>query len=205
MEKPITIHAVANHSPVYRHIKAVLDILVAFVLLLLLLPLLLLLALLIRLDSPGPAIYRQTRVGRRGRPFIIYKFRTMKIGTPLLSTAELWLQGIQPFTNLGSFLRKTSLDELPQLLNVLKGEMSFIGPRPALLSQTDVNIMREQLGADESLPGITGLAQVMGRDGLDNVLKVKYDKEYQQRMSILLDMRILWLTFLAVMTAKGNK
>lgn len=189
----------------YRHVKAVLDFLGALVLILLFGPLLLVVTILIRLDSPGPAIFRQVRVGRGGTLFTIFKFRTMKTGTPDLSTEEMQRQQYDPYTKLGPFLRKTSLDELPQLFNVLRGEMSFIGPRPALPSQEDVNTMRAAQGADIVRPGITGLAQVNGRDDLDNVTKVNYDAEYCRTMSFGRDITILLQTIYAVKTAKGNK
>lgn len=189
----------------YEPVKLVLDWTLALFLLLALLPLLLLLALLIRLDSKGPALYRQVRVGKGGRSFTIYKFRSMKTGTPTLSTEEMTRQQFSPYTRLGPLLRRTSLDELPQLLNVLKGEMSFVGPRPALPSQHDVNELRESLGVHAARPGITGLAQVRGRDDLDTETKVGYDAEYTRSMSLLTDLRIAIQTFSTIFTARGNK
>jgi lipopolysaccharide/colanic/teichoic acid biosynthesis glycosyltransferase len=186
-------------------VKAVLDFLGALVLVLLFGPLLLVVAVLIRLDSPGPAIFRQVRVGRGGTLFTIFKFRTMKTGTRDLSTEGMKRQQYDPYTKLGPCLRKTSLDELPQLFNVLRGEMSFIGPRPALPTQEDVNTMRAAQGADIVRPGITGLAQVNGRDDLDNVTKVNYDAEYCRTMSFGRDVTILLQTVHAVKTAQGNK
>ncbi|MGC8862630.1 MAG: sugar transferase [Armatimonadota bacterium] len=190
---------------IYPPIKRAIDVLGGLVLLVVLSPLLALVALVIRLDSPGPAIYRQERVGRRGTRFTMLKFRTMKVGTPVLSTAEMQRQPEIPFTRVGPLLRKTNIDELPQLVNVIRGEMSFIGPRPALPSQTDVVTLREQSGADAVRPGITGLAQVMGRDDLEVHTKVSYDTEYCRRLSLALDLKILLLTFVAVFSARGNK
>jgi lipopolysaccharide/colanic/teichoic acid biosynthesis glycosyltransferase len=170
-----------------------------------LLPLLALLSLLIRLESRGPALYRQQRIGRFGRPFTIYKLRSMKIDTPLLSTEEMHRQQFNPFTRLGPMLRKTNLDELPQIFNILKGEMSFIGPRPALPSQHDVNTLRREMGVEMARPGISGLAQVKGRDDLDTQTKVECDAQYCRTMSPLIDAGILFYTIGAVLTARGNK
>jgi lipopolysaccharide/colanic/teichoic acid biosynthesis glycosyltransferase len=114
-------------------------------------------------------------------------------------------QNYSPFTRLGPFMRKSSLDELPQLINILKGEMSFIGPRPALPSQTDLNSARIAAGADRARPGITGLAQVMGRDDLDTQAKVQYDAEYCAHLGPITDLKVLILTFGAILTARGNK
>lgn len=189
----------------YEILKARLDFIGASALLVLLSPLLLLLTLLICIDSPGLAIYRQKRVGQCGRLFTIYKFRTMRLGTPTLSTEEMQLQRAKPFTRLGPLLRKTNLDELPQLLNIWRGDMSFIGPRPALPSQTDVNALREKMGVDSVRPGITGLAQVRGRDDLDTVTKVTYDSEYCRGLSLISDLHILLLTLSTIITARGNK
>ncbi len=186
-------------------LKAVLDVVGAIVLTVLLSPLLIALAIAIRLDSPGPAIYCQTRMGARGRKFTIYKFRTMKLGTPVLSTEEMQMRHINPYTRFGTLLRKTSLDELPQLFNIIKGEMSFIGPRPSLPSQTDVNDLRREMGADIMRPGITGLAQVMGRDNLDTQTKVHYDAVYCRSVSLSLDIKILIATLAAVTSARGNR
>jgi O-antigen biosynthesis protein WbqP len=189
----------------YEPLKLALDWMLALLLLLLLWPLLALLCLLIRLDSPGPALYRQIRVGQGGRHFTIYKLRSMKVGTPTLSTEEMVRQKYTPFTRLGPLLRKTSLDEIPQLFNILRGEMSFVGPRPALPSQTDVNELREASGVHAVRPGITGLAQVRGRDDLDTETKVRYDAEYCRAMSPLLDLQIVLRTVVAIFTARGNK
>lgn len=191
--------------PPYHSLKRGLDYILALVLLPLLFPLLGLLIVLIRFDSRGAALYRQTRVGQRGRLFTIYKFRTMKTGTPTLSTEEMQRQNYSPFTRLGPWLRKSNLDELPQLFNILRGEMSFIGPRPALPSQTDVNTLRAAQGADAAWPGITGLAQVMGRDDLLTPVKVEYDAQYCRHMSFRLDLNILWRTLGAVLSGRGNK
>lgn len=194
----------------YLFVKRLVDVVGAAVLLVIFAPLLLFVAVAIKLDSPGPAIYRQKRVGRFGKHFVMLKFRTMKIGTPTLSTAEMqqWLKAGKadnPYTRIGPILRKTNLDELPQLWNVLRGEMSFIGPRPALPSQEDVVSLREKLGVHSVRPGITGLAQVMGRDDLDVETKVNYDAQYCRNLSLLFDLSILFRTFGAVLSGRGNK
>lgn len=189
----------------YEPLKKTLDWLFALALLILLLPLLLLLCLLVRLDSPGPALYRQVRVGRGARPFTLYKLRSMKTGTPVLSTEEMARQSYDPYTRTGRFLRRSSLDELPQLFNILKGEMSFIGPRPALPSQTELNELREAQGVHAFRPGITGLAQVRGRDDLDTETKVLYDAEYIRRLSPVTDLSIALLTATAIFTGRGNR
>lgn len=204
-DQPTSADSEDDIRPPYHSLKLGLDYLLALVLLPLLLPLLCLLVVLIRFDSRGAALYRQTRVGRRGQLFTIYKFRTMKTGTPTLSTEEMQRRNYSPYTRLGPWLRKSNLDELPQLFNILRGEMSFIGPRPALPSQTDVNTLRAAQGADAARPGITGLAQVMGRDDLLTPVKVEYDAQYCRHMSLSLDLQILWRTLGAALSGRGNK
>jgi O-antigen biosynthesis protein WbqP len=189
----------------YCNIKYLLDFIFALLLLIILSPAMFAVALLIMLESKGPAIYRQARVGTGGEPFTIFKFRTMRADAPCLSTADMQQQKTIPFTRVGPYLRMTSVDELPQLFNILKGEMSFIGPRPALPSQTDVNMLRETRGVHGVRPGITGLAQVKGRDDLDTETKVSYDEDYCRNMNMGLDIKILAATFLAVFSARGNK
>lgn len=194
----------------YLFVKRLIDVIGAAVLLVIFAPLLVFVATAIRLDSPGPAIYRQKRVGRFGKHFVMLKFRTMKVGTPTLSTAEMqqWLKAgraANPYTRIGPILRKANLDELPQLWNVLRGEMSFIGPRPALPSQEDVVNLRENVGVHSVRPGITGLAQVMGRDDLDVETKVNYDAQYCRKLSFILDLSILFRTFGAALSGRGNK
>jgi lipopolysaccharide/colanic/teichoic acid biosynthesis glycosyltransferase len=185
--------------------KRLIDLLGSVILLALFLPLMGLVALIVRLESPGPILFSQERLGRLGRPFTIYKFRTMHAHTPCLSTEEMQRLGAMPYTRLGPFLRKSSLDELPQLINILKGQMSFIGPRPALPTQLDVNQLRLRMGVVGVRPGITGLAQVNGRDDLDTETKVGYDAEYCRMLSFLLDVKIILQTAAAVVSARGNK
>ena len=190
---------------IYPPVKRAIDLVGGVALLVLLSPLLGLTALIIRLDSSGPAIYRQERVGRSGTRFTMLKFRTMRVGTPTLSTAEMQQQAAIPFTRVGPLLRKTNIDEFPQLVNIIRGQMSFVGPRPALPSQTDVVSLRGESGADALRPGITGLAQVRGRDDLRVEIKVGYDAEYCRRLSLGFDLKIVLLTLGAVLSARGNK
>jgi O-antigen biosynthesis protein WbqP len=156
----------------------------------------------LRLTSPGPALYWSDRVGRRNRIFRMPKFRTMRIDTPAVAT-HLLGNPDQFLTPIGSFLRKTSLDELPQLWSILKGDMSFVGPRPALFNQYDLIELRTRHHVDELLPGLTGWAQINGRDELAIPDKVKLDVEYLQRQSLLFDLNILFLTFLKVVRREG--
>ena len=159
-------------------------------------------AVAVRLTSPGPALYWSDRVGRNNKIFKMPKFRSMRVGTPtvathLLTNAETYL------TPIGSFLRRSSLDELPQLWNILRGDMSFVGPRPALFNQEELIAMRKECGVDEILPGLTGWAQVNGRDELPIPQKVRLDAEYKVRQSLWFDLRILWLTFVKVLRREG--
>lgn len=157
----------------------------------------LVLALLVRLTSPGPALYWSDRVGRNNRIFRMPKFRSMRTGTPAVATHLL--QSPESYlTPIGSFLRKSSLDELPQLWSILRGDMSFVGPRPALFNQDDLIAQRTALGVDALVPGLTGWAQVNGRDELPIPQKVALDAEYLHRRSFRMDIEILALTFVRV-------
>jgi O-antigen biosynthesis protein WbqP len=186
-------------------VKRVLDTLVSALLLVVLAPLWLLIVLWVRGDSPGPALFRQERVGKHGKTFTLLKFRSMHIGTPNLSTAEMSQQTVNPVTRVGRILRRTSLDEIPQLVNILRGEMSLVGPRPALPSQTVVNTLREKAGVHDLLPGVTGWAQVNGRDELSDEEKVAFDTYYRNHLSLRLDVLIVLKTFLAIGTGKGTR
>jgi O-antigen biosynthesis protein WbqP len=159
-------------------------------------------ALAVRCSSNGPALYWSDRVGRHNRIFKMPKFRTMRIDTPALAT-HLLQNPDQWLTPIGSFMRKSSLDELPQLWSILKGDMSFVGPRPALFNQADLISMRTKKGVHELLPGLTGWAQVNGRDELPIPHKVQLDLSYMQRQSLLFDLKILWMTVLKVLTRDG--
>ena len=149
------------------------------------------------LTSKGPALFWSDRVGRNNRIFRMPKFRSMRIGTPAVAT-HLLNNPVAYLTPIGSFLRGSSLDELPQLWNILKGDMSFVGPRPALYNQDDLIGLRTKEGVDQLLPGLTGWAQVNGRDELSIPQKVRLDIEYMQRRSLWFDIVILWMTFLKV-------
>lgn len=158
--------------------------------------------LLVKATSKGPALYWSDRVGRGGVIFKMPKFRTMHVGTPAVATHLLVGSG-KYLTSVGSFLRKSSLDELPQLWSILVGDMSFVGPRPALFNQGDLISLRTQYGVENLLPGLTGWAQVNGRDELSIQTKVQYDLEYLQNQSFWFDMRILGLTCLKVIRGVG--
>ncbi len=163
---------------------------------------LLCIALLVRITSPGSVLYWSNRVGRDNHIFKMPKFRSMRVDTPLAATHLL--QGpSQWLTPIGSFLRRTSLDELPQLWSILRGDMSFVGPRPALFNQDDLISLRTHAGVHELLPGLTGWAQVNGRDELSIADKVKLDAEYLERRSVGFDLWILWLTLLKVLRRDG--
>ena len=159
-------------------------------------------ALLVKLTSKGPILYWSDRVGRCNTIFKMPKFRTMQVGTPAVATHLLSDSG-QYLTPVGSFLRKSSLDELPQLWSILVGDMSFVGPRPALFNQDDLIALRTQYGVDTLVPGLTGWAQVNGRDELSIPIKVQYEVEYLQKQSFWFDLKILGLTFLKVVRRAG--
>lgn len=161
-----------------------------------------LVAALVRLTSPGPALYWSDRVGRHNMIFRMPKFRSMRVGTPAVAT-HLLANPSAHLTPVGSFLRKSSLDELPQLWSILSGDMSFVGPRPALFNQTDLIELRTKFGVDTLLPGLTGWAQVNGRDELAIPDKVALDAEYLKKQSLWFDIRILWLTALKVVRRDG--
>ena len=158
--------------------------------------------ILVKLTSPGPALYWSDRVGRHNRIFKMPKFRSMRIGTPAVAT-HLLKDPNAYLTPIGSFLRKSSLDELPQLWSILVGDMSFVGPRPALFNQDDLIALRTECGVHELMPGLTGWAQVNGRDELPIPEKVKLDAEYRHRQSLSFDIHILWLTFVGVLRRDG--
>jgi O-antigen biosynthesis protein WbqP len=183
-------------------LKRVLDIAGALLGLILLSPLLLGLAIAVRLDSSGPALHWSKRVGRRNVIFPMPKFRTMRTGAPDVAT-HLLDDPHQWVTGLGAFLRRSSLDELPQLWSVLKGEMSLVGPRPALFNQDDLVALRTASGVDALRPGLTGWAQINGRDDLPIPEKVRLDQEYLARMSMAFDLRILATTAISALSGRG--
>ena len=187
----------------YVHVKRALDFLASLIALAVLSPLLLAIALAVRATSPGPALFRPKRVGIHRTHFVIYKFRTMRTDAPKDAPTHL-LRDAQSFiTPLGRFLRASSLDELPQLVNILRGEMSFVGPRPALWNQYDLIAAREAVGANDVRPGLTGWAQINGRDELPIDVKARLDGEYVRRMGFAFDLRCLLGTVLSVVRRDG--
>lgn len=192
-----------------RIVKRGLDVIVAIVALVVLCIPFLLIAVLIKLDSKGPVFFKQQRMGKNGVSFQIYKFRSMREKAPHnMATAELENADDQ-ITRIGRVLRKTSIDELPQFINVLRGEMSVIGPRPVILDETELIEMRHSNGADAVLPGLTGLAQVHGRDHVPNLKKASYDGMYAAELSLRTDIKIclrtIWYVLLHVGIHEGKK
>ena len=183
-------------------IKRAFDLILALPLLLLAVPLLLILAVLVKATSEGPILHWSNRVGRNNRIFRMPKFRSMRIDTPQLAT-HLLPDPAAHLTPIGSFLRRTSLDELPQLFSILVGDLSFVGPRPALFNQEDLVALRTQKGVHRLMPGLTGWAQVNGRDELPIPAKVQFDYEYLQRQSFRLDLHIIGITLVKVIRGDG--
>lgn len=187
----------------YVKIKRVLDFTLSLIGMLVLSPIYLILMLAIKLDSPGPILFKQKRVGIHKTHFNILKFRTMKIDTPKDMPTHLLTNPEQYITKVGKFLRKTSLDELPQIINILKGDMSIIGPRPALWNQYDLLEERDKYGANDVMPGLTGLAQISGRDELEISVKAKLDGDYVEHMSFGMDVKCFFGTILSVLKSDG--
>jgi O-antigen biosynthesis protein WbqP len=186
-----------------RFFKRVIDFVAALAALIVCAPLGAAIALWVRLDSPGPAIFRQKRVGIGKTHFMILKFRTMRADTPGDVPTHLLSDPYAHITRSGRFLRKLSLDELPQLINVLRGDMSIVGPRPALWNQYDLIAQRDKWGANDVRPGVTGWAQVNGRDTLPIDVKARLDGEYVRRMGFLMDARCVLRTVIAALGAEG--
>ena len=187
----------------YPVIKKILDRLLALVGLCILSPVFLILVAAIKLDSKGPVLFRQKRVGINKTYFNILKFRTMKIDTPKDMPTHLLKDPQQYITKVGGFLRKTSLDELPQIINILKGDMAIVGPRPALWNQYDLIEERDKYGANDILPGLTGWAQINDRDELPIAVKARLDGEYVKRMGFLMDVRCILGTVISVVKQEG--
>jgi O-antigen biosynthesis protein WbqP len=183
-------------------VKRLFDLVCSVVGLMLLLPLFIAISFIIKVTDPGPIFFSQRRMGANNIEFIILKFRTMKVNTPNVAT-HLLENPYQYITKIGRFLRKTSLDELPQIINVLTGKMSCVGPRPALYNQDDLIGLRTSEGVHKLKPGITGWAQINGRDELSIVEKVKLDKEYLKRKNLFFDIKIIFLTFTKVFKSDG--
>ena len=187
----------------YSIIKRLGDIFLSLIGVIILCPLFIIIAIAIKLDSEGPVIFKQKRFGRYKKSFYVLKFRTMKVESPKyvatrdLHNSEQWI------TKVGSFLRKTSLDELPQLCNILVGNMSIVGPRPVAISELDVIEAREQYGANDILPGLTGWAQINGRDNLSTDVKARLDGYYVQHRSLTMDIKCIVRTIPYVLKGKG--
>lgn len=187
----------------YLTVKRCIDIILSSLGLIILAPVFLILIMAIKLDSEGPVLFKQKRVGIHKHHFNILKFRTMRIDTPkdtpthLLDNPDQWITGV------GKFLRKTSLDELPQIINIFRGEMSIIGPRPALWNQYDLIEERDKYGANDVPVGLTGWAQINGRDELEIEVKARLDGEYAKKMGFLMDVRCFFCTFLCVLRTEG--
>lgn len=179
-----------------------LNFFLALVMSILLIPVFIIVAVVIKIDSAGPVIFKQRRIGLHGKEFVIWKFRTMAVGMPDLPSDQV-SQSDRRFTKVGKWLRRTSLDELPQLYNIIRGEMNFVGPRPALYNQYDLNRKRQASGVHAVPPGITGWAQINGRDDVSDDEKVAFDTYYVTHKSLLVDLKIIFLTFATVTSARG--
>lgn len=187
----------------YSVLKRGIDVLLSVLGLIVLSPIFLVLVLAIKLDSRGPVLFKQKRVGIHKSHFYILKFRTMRIDTPKDMPTHMLKNPDQYITKVGKFLRKTSLDELPQIINILKGDMAIVGPRPALWNQYDLIAERDKYGANDVRPGLTGWAQINGRDELEIPVKAKLDGEYVQKMGPVMDLRCFFGTFASVLRSDG--
>ncbi|AEV70625.1 sugar transferase [Acetivibrio clariflavus] len=188
---------------VYLKIKRLMDITLSLIAVIVLAPLFIIITVAIKIDSQGPVFFKQKRVGIHKKHFNILKFRTMRIDTPKETPTHLLENPEQWITRVGKFLRKTSLDELPQLFNILKGEMSIIGPRPALWNQYDLIEERDKYGANDVPVGLTGWAQVNGRDELSIEEKAKLDGEYAKKISFIMDLKCFFRTIVSVIRSEG--
>ena len=202
-ETTITRHTLTGGQRVYRTLKAVIDFTACLIGLIICAIPMLILALIIKLDDPGPVFFRQKRVGKDQKTFMMLKFRTMKMDTPKDTPTHLLADPQKYITRIGKFLRRTSLDELPQIFNILAGQMSLIGPRPALWNQFDLNEEREKYGVHQVCPGLTGWAQVNGRDELEIPVKARMDGEYVKKFGLIMDIRCFFTSFAVVFTGKG--
>ncbi|WP_139892344.1 sugar transferase [Bacillus sp. D386] len=187
----------------YMKVKRLIDLLLSLIGLVILSPFILILIIAIKLDSRGPILFKQKRVGINKTYFNILKFRTMRIDTPKDTPTHLLENPEQYITKVGKFLRKTSLDELPQIWNILVGQMSIIGPRPALWNQYDLIAERDKYGANDVQPGLTGWAQINGRDELSIEIKAKLDGEYVQKISFMMDLKCFIGTIISVVKSDG--
>ncbi|MFV8813849.1 sugar transferase [Aerococcus urinaeequi] len=187
----------------YKHVKFISDFLLSLLALVILMPIFLIIAIWIKLDSPGPVFFRQKRVGKNKEYFEIYKFRSMRTDTPADMPTHLLNDPTAFITKSGHFLRKTSLDELPQIINIVKGEMAIIGPRPALWNQYDLIVERDKYGVNGVRPGLTGWAQINGRDELEIPIKAKLDGDYVNNISLWFDIRCFFGTIVSVLKSDG--
>lgn len=187
----------------YMKVKRLIDIILSLIGLIVLSPIFLILIIAIKIDSRGPVLFKQKRVGINKTHFNILKFRTMRIDTPKDTPTHLLSNPEQYITKMGKFLRKTSLDELPQIWNIFVGQMSIIGPRPALWNQYDLIAERDKYGANDVPPGLTGWAQINGRDELPIEIKAKLDGEYVEKISLLMDIKCFFGTIVSVVKSDG--
>lgn len=188
---------------IYMFFKRLLDILLSFIALIILLPFFLIFAIIIKIESKGPVFFKQKRIGKNKRQFTILKFRTMRSDTPKDMPTHMLKNAESYITKFGNFMRKTSIDELPQIINILKGDMSIIGPRPALWNQDDLIAQRDEFNANSIRPGLTGWAQVNGRDELPIQQKAALDGEYIEKISFLFDIKIFFKTIINVFKHEG--
>ncbi|MEW5552025.1 sugar transferase [Peribacillus frigoritolerans] len=188
-----------------KYIKKIIDFILSLFGLIVLSPFIIILIVCIKIDSRGPVFFKQRRIGINKTEFYILKFRTMKIDTPKDTPTHLLENPESYITRVGKFLRKTSLDELPQIINILKGEMSIIGPRPALWNQYDLMKERDKYRANDLLPGLTGWAQINGRDELPIKVKSRLDGQYGEKISFIFDVKIFLKTILSVLISDGVK
>lgn len=188
----------------YNISKRIIDVVGALCGIIVFSPIFIITSILIKLESNGSVIFKQIRVGKDSKPFYIYKFRSMKTDAPNMATNDLKNPEVY-ITRVGKFIRKTSIDELPQLFNILKGDMSIVGPRPVIEKERDLLQLRRESYIDKIKPGVTGWAQINGRDNLDTEEKVKYDKEYLYNRSIKFDVYIIFKTFIKVLKGSDIK
>lgn len=190
-------------NSIYMFIKRGIDILLSLMGIIVLLPFMIIFAIIIKCESKGPILFKQRRVGKNKKEFTIYKFRTMRSDTPKDMPTHMLKNAESYITKFGGFMRKTSIDELPQIFNILKGDMSIIGPRPALYNQTDLIAERDKYHANDVRPGLTGWAQVNGRDELEIPVKAKFDGEYIEKISFMFDVKVFFKTIINVFKSEG--
>ncbi|WP_455544255.1 sugar transferase [Intestinibacter sp.] len=192
-----------DNTGIYQYIKRIIGFIISIIGFIVLMPLFLILIICIKIDSQGPILFKQRRIGIHKKEFKILKFRTMRIDTPKDTPTHLLENPDMYITKVGKFLRKTSLDELPQIINIIKGEMSIVGPRPALWNQYDLIEERDNYGANDITPGLTGWAQINGRDELPIPVKAALDGEYVEKCSFRFDVKCFFLTVFKVLKRDG--